>query len=101
MVLASCGKNYSNGTRVGVVTKLSQKGLICKSWEGEMLIALPASAGSTNPEKFRFNVDPSAVNVVKAAMASGERVELEYRQWFCTPPTIENEHVVIGVKPTK
>lgn len=96
---AGCGQNYSNGERVGVVTKLSEKGIIFKSWEGEMLIALPvAVAGTTQPEKFTFNVATEAVDQVKKAMASGQRVEVVYRQWFLSPPTIDNEHVVTAVK---
>lgn len=99
MLCAGCGQNYSNGERIGVVTKLSEKGVIFKSWEGEMLIALPvAVAGTTQPEKFTFNVAAEAVGQVKKAMSSGQRVELVYRQWFLAPPTIENGHVVIAVK---
>lgn len=99
LMLAACGPNYSNGTRLGVVTKLSQKGLIFKSWEGELLVALPQSvASATQPEKFEFNVDPACVDKVRAAMNSGKRVELVYRQWAITPPTIDNDHVVVDVK---
>lgn len=98
-LFAACGANYSNGTRVGVVTKLSEKGMFCKSWEGEMLMALPSSVSSTTePEKFTFNVDQNAVEKVKSAMNSGQRVELVYRQWWMSPICIENDHVVIDVK---
>ena len=50
---------------------------------------------------FAFNVDPAAVDKVKAAMLSGERVELVYRQWAIRPLDIENGHVVIAVNPAK
>jgi hypothetical protein len=93
--------HYSDGSRVGIVTKLSEKGVFWKSWEGEMLMALPASqAGTTQPEKFEFNVAPEAVGKVQAAMVSGQRVELVYRQWLVTPVSIDNDHVIIDVKPT-
>jgi hypothetical protein len=98
--LTACGENYSNGDRAGIVTKLSQKGLVFKSWEGEMLVALPAEiAGTTQPEKFAFNVSPEAVDKVKTAMASGKRVTLVYRQWAIAPITVEHEHVIVDVKP--
>lgn len=97
--LAACGPNYSNGTRVRVVTKLSEKGIIWKSWEGEMLMALPNSVASgAQPEKFDFNVDPPCVPKVQAALNSGKRVELVYRQWYMSPPSIDADHVVIDVK---
>lgn len=99
MLMCACGKNYANGTRVGVVNKLSEKGIIFKSWEGEMLMALPASvSNTTTPEKFEFNVAPEAVDKVKEALNSGRRVELVYRQWWMSPLSIDNDHVVIDVK---
>lgn len=94
-----CVPDYSNGERVGIVTKLSERGLIWKSWEGELLMALPTQvAGNIDPEKFTFNVDPQAVAKVQAALASGQRVTLIYRQWFVKPPSIEAHHVIIDVK---
>ena len=101
-LMVACGENYSTGTRVGVVNKLSEKGLIFKSWEGEMLMALPAGvSGNTQPEKFEFNVAPEAVEKVKAALDSGKRVELVYRQWALQPVTIDNDHVVVDVRDVK
>ena len=97
--LTACGQNYSNGERVGIVTKLSEKGLIFKSWEGEMLIALPVEvAGTTQPENFVFNVAPEAVGKVKNAMASGKRVTFVYREWALPPLTVEHAHVIVDVK---
>lgn len=94
-----CGKNYSSGDRIGIITKLSESGLIFKSWDGTMLVALPVGvADNTPPEYFYFSVDPSCVEKVKAAMASGQRVDLVYRQWAIMPPTVDNTYVVIDVK---
>lgn len=95
---AACAPNYSNGTRIGVVTKLSERGLIYKSWEGSMLIALPSTVSAIQPEVFEFNVAESAVEAVKAAMASGKRVEVVYKQWAVSPPSIDHDHVVVGVR---
>ncbi len=37
--------NYSAGERAGWVQKLSQKGWICKTWEGEMaMVTMPGTA---------------------------------------------------------
>lgn len=98
-MVRGCGQNYSDGERVGVVTKLSNKGLIWKSWEGELLMALPVDvAGTTQPEKFIFNVSPACVERVQQAMKSGKRVTLVYTEWVFCPITIENDHVVTDVK---
>lgn len=43
---------YASGTRAGYLQKISRKGWLCKTWEGEMqLTAIP---GST-PEKFVYD----------------------------------------------
>ena len=99
--LVGCAENYSSGDRVGIVTKLSEKGLAIKSWEGELLMALPVEvAGTTQPEKFAFNVDPAAVSKVKEALMSGKRVQVIYRQWLVHPIRIESNTVVTDVIET-
>jgi hypothetical protein len=97
VLVSGCFPNYSNGTRVGVVTKLSEKGMLVKSWEGELLVALPASVAAVNPEKFVFSADEVAVPALKEAMKGGKRVELTYHQWKVKPPTISTEYVVTSV----
>ena len=64
-----------------------------------MLMALHADiAGTTQPEKFEFNVDPDCVDKVKEAMKSGKRVTLVYRQWWVSGPSIDHDHVIIDVQ---
>lgn len=107
LLLSACAPDYSEGSRVGVVTKLSYKGLIFKSWEGEMVMGgmkrHTDDNGNTSmvANVFEFNVDPPAVEKVKAAQESGQPVELVYRQWLIAPPTIHNVHVIIDVRQPK
>ena len=103
-MLSACGQNFSNGSYMGVVTKLSEKGLIFKSWEGEVSMGGMRTQsdgnGSTSivANVLRFNVDPAAVEKVKAAQKSGKSVELVYRQWLIAPLSISNDHVVVDVR---
>ena len=107
LLLCACAPDYSEGSRVGVVTKLSYKGLFVKSWEGEMVMGGMRQHRdedgnvSTVANVFTFNVDPSVVDKVRAAQESGRPVELVYRQWAMQPPTIENDHVIIDVRKPK
>lgn len=101
IIISSCFPNYSNGTRVGVVTKLSEKGFIFKSWEGEMLMALPSGVSAISPEKFRFTVEPEVASNVQEAMRSGKRVELHYHQWGVSPPTMGTDYSVDAVSPVE
>ncbi|MCK7494475.1 MAG: hypothetical protein MZW92_27325 [Comamonadaceae bacterium] len=55
---AALSYNYSDGERAGFVQKLSRKGWICKTWEGELaLVNLPGAM----PEIFYFSVRDDAV----------------------------------------
>jgi len=68
--------SYSEGERAGFVQKLSKKGWLCKTWEGEMaMVSLPGAA----PEKFNFTVrdDDVAERINKQV---GTRVALVFAQ---------------------
>ncbi|MDE1949210.1 MAG: hypothetical protein KGL43_16630 [Burkholderiales bacterium] len=87
---------YSSGERAGWVQKLSDKGWVCKTWEGELaLVSLP---GST-PEKFFFTVRDDAV-AAQIAQAMGKRVSLHYEQKLGLPTSCfgETSYFVTRVK---
>jgi hypothetical protein len=68
--------SYSTGERAGWVQKLSNKGWICKTWEGELaLVSLPGSI----PEKFAFTIHDAAV-AEQVTKAMGKRVALHYEE---------------------
>ena len=73
---AALSWSYSTGDRAGWVQKLSNKGWICKTWEGELaLVSLPG----TMPEKFVFTIwDKDVARRVTAVM--GKRVALHYEE---------------------
>jgi hypothetical protein len=88
--------SYSTGERAGFLQKISDKGWICKTWEGELsLVALPGAA----PEKFLFTVrDAEVAKQVNAAV--GKRVALTYEQHKGLPTSCfgETEYFVIALK---
>ena len=87
--------SYSAGERAGWVQKLSNKGWLCKTWEGELaLVSLP---GST-PEKFEFTVRDEAV-AAQITKVMGKRVSLHYEQKVGLPTTCfgETRYYVSGL----
>ena len=68
--------NYSEGERAGWVQKFSDKGWVCKTWEGEMaMVSMPG----TMSEKFYFTIlDDAVAEQVNKAM--GKRVSLYYEE---------------------
>jgi hypothetical protein len=88
--------NYSTGERAGWVQKLSNKGWLCKTWEGEMaMVSLP---GST-PEKFYFTVRDDAV-AAQIEKVMGKRVSLHYEEKVGLPTSCfgETRHFVSRVQ---
>jgi hypothetical protein len=88
--------NYSSGERAGWVQKLSKKGFLCKTWEGEMaMVSLPGAM----PEKFQFTVwnDETAAEINRLI---GRRVALTYEEHIWLPSTCfgETRHFVNHIK---
>lgn len=87
---------YSSGERAGFMQKISSKGWVCKTWEGELsLVALPGAA----PEKFLFSVRDDEVAASLNA-AAGQRVTLTYEQHKGIPSSCfgETEYFVTHVR---
>jgi hypothetical protein len=97
--LAALNYTYSSGERAGFLQKISKKGWICKTWEGELqLSAIPGSV----PEKFDFTVRSDSIAAVLNKM-NGERVVLNYEQHKGLPTSCfgETEYFVTGARPVQ
>jgi hypothetical protein len=87
--------SYSTGERAGYVQKLSKKGWICKTWEGELaMVTMPG----TFTEKFLFSVRNDAV-AERINRSMGRRVSLHYEEHVGIPTTCfaETRYFVTGV----
>jgi hypothetical protein len=88
--------SYSVGERAGYVQKLSKKGWICKTWEGELaLVTMPGTVG----EKFFFSVRNEAI-AEQINRSIGRRVSLDYEEHVGVPSDCfgETGHYITGVK---
>lgn len=87
--------NYSTGERAGWIQKLSKKGWMCKTWEGELsMVSMPGSA----PEKFIFTVwDDVVAEQLNHAM--GKRVSLHYEEKVGLPTSCfgDTRYYVTGI----
>jgi hypothetical protein len=90
------GFSYSKGDRTGYNQKLSKKGWICKTWEGELAQSnVPGQA----PQLFMYSVRSDSVAQAINAM-SGERVTLSYEEHRGVPTKCfgETDYYVNGVR---
>jgi hypothetical protein len=89
MFLTSCTENYSNGERIGMITKFSQKGLVYSSWEGSLNTT---QTGMNSATPFEFSVDndvndPKVISTLDSAATQGWKVKIKYHEtwnknWF-------------------
>jgi hypothetical protein len=84
ILFASCTENYSNGERIGMITKFSKKGLIWSSWEGILNIT---QTGMNSANQFEFSVDndvndPKVIATLDSAATYGWKVKVKYHETF-------------------
>jgi hypothetical protein len=94
--LIALNYSYSRGERAGFLQKISQRGWMCKTWEGELqLTAIPGAA----PEKFLFTVRSDSV-AAELNKHAGERVVLQYQQHKGVPGSCfgDTEYFVTGIR---
>jgi hypothetical protein len=87
---------FSSGERVGYIQKFSNKGWICKTWEGEMVLQGPPG---TIAEKFVFSTRDGNV-AGKINQTLGKKIALEYEQHKGLPTTCfgDTEYFAAGIK---
>jgi hypothetical protein len=91
--------SYSQGERAGYVQKLSHRGWICKTWEGEMaMVTMPGTVA----EKFYFTVPDDAV-AAKLNANVGKRMDLHYEQhrWIPFSCFGDTEYFVTDLRVTE
>lgn len=78
-----CGMTYSEGTRSGILTKVSKKGVIFKTYEGELIVGgINDGDGAILPAKtFAFSIsDKKIYDILEADQ--GSKVVVHYKQVF-------------------
>ena len=97
-IWVTLGYTYATGERAGYIQKISKKGWLCKTWEGELAMAnLPG----TMPQIFSFTVRTDSIAKVLEQNA-GKQVSVTYEQHKGIPTTCfgETEYFVTGVHRT-
>jgi len=102
--------NYSNGYRMGMITKFSVKGLMFKSGEGEMLMgreSTPYIIPRTKDTAEKI-INPWQFSSTDAKMQKqlnqviGEYVVIKYNQAHVKMLNVDTDYEVVGIeKPTK
>lgn len=95
-VMIALNWSYSKGERIGYIQKFSEKGWLCKTWEGELqMLPVPGAL----PEKFLFSVRDKAV-IGRLNSSMGKKVSLSYEQHKGIPTTCfgESEYFAVDAR---
>ena len=95
-IWVALGYTYSSGERAGYIQKISKKGWLCKTWEGE--IAQTPLPGAT-PQLFTFTARSDSIAHVLEEYA-GKQVSLTYEQHVGIPTSCfgDTEYFVTKVR---
>ena len=88
---------YSRGDRAGYIQKLSKKGWICKTWEGEIaMVNIPGAM----QERFAFTVRSDSLATAMNGMM-GSQVSITYDEHRGVPGTCfgETNYYVTAARP--
>ena len=90
IIMAICAtETYSEGERIGYITKFSNKGRFWKSWEGELNLT---QTGMNTSSTFQFSIDnddppKEVIAMIDSAANLGWKIKLNYHEtsfknWF-------------------
>jgi hypothetical protein len=86
-IWVALGYTYASGERAGYIQKISKKGWVCKTWEGELAMAnLPG----TMPQIFAFTVRKDSIAEILEKNI-GKQVSITYEQHRGIPTTCFGE----------
>ena len=87
---------YSEGYRSGELIKISNKGVVFKTWEGEI------SQGVSEAQTFQFSVEDSEKEVIGLLKdMQGQMVKLTYKERFKTFPWLgDTKYFITKVEKT-
>jgi len=88
---------YSEGTRAGELVKFSKKGVMFKTYEGEL------SQGVSEAQRFFFSVEEKHEDVIeKLNNVQGSNVKLTYEERYFTFPWIgDTKYYIVEVEDRK
>jgi hypothetical protein len=94
--------SYGDGYRVGTILKLSRKGVVFKTWEGELsqgFLEPAAEAGAgvaTRIWYFTVNSnDPQVISQLDHAIEGNKKVKLFYKEKYTTLPWIGDTRQIV------
>lgn len=70
----------ADGEKIGMITRVSQQGVFCKTWEAEIIRGGFSGGSGVNGQAFHFTIEnPELVKQVQSAMEKQVEVKIHYK----------------------
>ncbi|MDI6787995.1 MAG: 6-phosphogluconate dehydrogenase [Planctomycetota bacterium] len=91
-------EGYSEGERIGTLVKFSHKGIIWKTYEGELLTGVSIGSETAPQNSFRFSVtNKELIEQIKSNI--GKKVKVKYTEFLIMPVQIgSSDYLITDVK---
>jgi hypothetical protein len=100
--------SYSDGSRAGTIIKFSNKGVVFKTYEGELnlgMVIIENAAANYGSNIFYFTVPSGSNSVLKtidSVMLTGNRVKLFYKEKYIKFPWVgDSKYLIYKVEVLK
>lgn len=95
--------SFSDGTRVGSLVKLSRRGYVFKTYEGQLMVGgMSDGTGTFNSTTWDFSVHDSnkeAIEALNLSQRTGQRIAVHYEEkFFKLPWNGETKYFVVSVE---
>jgi prepilin-type N-terminal cleavage/methylation domain-containing protein len=70
----------SDGFRVGELVKFSNKGLMCKTWEGTLKVSEAGTSRNGDSGMWDFTIQDGSTLIAQAQALAGRRVKITYHE---------------------
>lgn len=95
--------SFSDGTRVGSLAKLSRRGYIFKTYEGQLMVGgMSDGTGTFNSTTWDFSVHGSnkeAIDALNLSQRTGQRISVHYEEkFFQLPWNGDTKYFVVSVE---
>lgn len=105
ILLSGCIET-GRGEKIGQITKVAEEGLICMTWEGQIIRGGLTNGSGVSGQAFDFTIEnnPVLVEKIQNLMNEQKEIKLKYRSEAISFCRSESNHFVVDVEelnPTK
>lgn len=98
VMLSGCIDSGS-GEKPGMIVKLAQQGILCKTWEAELVRGGFNAGTGVSGQSFDFTItDPELLKKVQYAMENQKEVKIHYRSEAVTFCSSDSNHFLTNIE---